>query len=109
MVTIGLGIAIIVVLALMVGLVVRRASVKPANPEAVAAIPVPVVTAVKAPQTTVSTTIVVRKGTALAEARFDDGVLVLRTVGGDADEVITMDPKTGHVLTRITLKKSDSP
>jgi hypothetical protein len=109
MVTIGLGIAILVVLALMVGLVVRRATVKPASPAPAASIPVPASSAAKTPLATVASTIVIRRGMALADARLDDGVLILRTVGGDADEVITLDPKSGHVLARITLKKSDGP
>jgi hypothetical protein len=109
MVTIGLGIAIVVVLALMVGLVVKRASEKAAAPLPAAGAPVPAPQMIAKPAAPVATTIMIKRGTALADARLDGGVLILRTVGGEADEVITLDPKTGQVLARVTLRKSDGP
>jgi hypothetical protein len=103
MTVIGLGIAIVVVVALMVGLIVRRGSAKPepARAEAVSAVPKPEAAANY-------NTMVVREDTQIADARIDGGLLVVRTTGGEADEVMTFDPRTGQLLARITLKKSDS-
>lgn len=106
MVTIGLGVAIILVLALMVGMIVKRATAKPelGNPTATALkAPTP------APGDTAFNTLNVREGTSIADARIEGGFLVLRTTSDMADEVMTFDPKTGQLLARITLKKTDQP
>lgn len=103
MTVIGLGIAIVVVVALMVGLIVRRGSTKP-EPS-----PPDAVSAVTKPESAANyNTMVVREDTQIADARIDGGLLVVRTTGGEADEVMTFDPRTGQLLARITLKKSDS-
>ena len=102
MTVIGLGIAIVVVVALMVGLIVKRGSTKPerVRPEAVAALPKPADAANY-------NTMVVRDDVQIADARIEGGLLIVRTTGGAADEVMTFDPRTGQLLARITLKKSD--
>jgi hypothetical protein len=105
MTVIGLGIAIILVLALMVGMIVKGAGRKPetAKPQAAAS-------AIPVPETAANyNTLTVREGTTIADARIEGGLLVLRTTGDEADEVMTFDPKTGQMLARITLKKGDAP
>lgn len=101
-----MGIAIVVVLALMVGMIVRgarpKAEVTKGPPPA--GIPVP------GPGAAANyNSMIVREGTTIADARIEGGLLLLRTTNDDADEVMTFDPKTGQLLARITLKKSDAP
>jgi hypothetical protein len=107
MAIIGMGIAIIVVLALMVGMIVKGTRSKPdaSKPQATASVPVPEA-GPGAPAN--YNTMVVREGTTIADARIEGGMLVLRTTSDEADEVMTFDPKTGQLLARITLKKSDT-
>lgn len=104
MTTIGLGVAILVVLALMVGLAIRRMNAKPqAAPPPVAGAQTPQ----PAPAANYNT-MIVREGTAIADAKIEGGLLILRTTNDEADEVMTFDPKSGQLLARITLKKSDA-
>lgn len=105
MVTIGLGIAIVLVLALMVGMIIKRATTKsePASPVTTELKP-----PVPASGDTAFNSFVVREGTTIADARIEGGYLILRTTNDQADEVMTFDPKSGQMLARITLKKSDA-
>lgn len=104
MTVIGLGIAIVVVLALMVGMVVKRMNARQNEPKAQPATH----SSIPQPGTPASyNTMIVREGTSIADAKIEGGLLVLRTTNDDADEVMTFDPKTGQLLARITLKKSD--
>jgi hypothetical protein len=106
-VTIGLGVAIIVVLGLMIGLTIKRATATDAAKPPPSGVPVPQ-TPAAGPQPAFNT-LYVREGTSVAEARIDDGLLVVRTTGDAADEVMIFDPKTAQIVSRITLKKSDEP
>lgn len=104
MTVIGLGIAIVLVLALMVGMIVKRMNAKPDEPKSKA--PVAAIPQADAPAN--YNTMVVREGTTIADTKIEGGLLVMRTTNDEADEVMTFDPKTGQLLARITLKKSDA-
>jgi hypothetical protein len=104
MTVIGLGIAIVLVLALMVGMIVKRMNAKPDEPKSQA--PVAAIPQAGAPAN--YNTMVVREGTTIADTKIEGGLLVMRTTNDEADEVMTFDPKTGQLLARITLKKSDA-
>lgn len=107
MAIIGMGIAIIVVLALMVGMIVKGTRAKPdAGRPAPAGIPAP---AAGPGQPANYNSMIVREGTTIADARIEGGLLLLRTTSDEAEEVMTFDPRTGQLLARITLKKTDSP
>lgn len=107
-VVIGLGVAIILVMAIMAGLIIRRASsgATPPKPAALAGAPPPVA---KPGADTAFSTYYIGGDAEIAEARLQDGKLIVRTRSDIADEVMIFDPATGQMASRITLKKSDQP
>lgn len=89
----------------MVGMLIKRMGAKPQTPQTQA----PIASVPQAGAPANYNTMIVREGTAIADAKIEGGLLVLRTTNDEADEVMTFDPKTGQMLARITLKKSDTP
>jgi hypothetical protein len=96
MLVIGLGIAIIVVLALMIGMAIKQALFdKPAS----------TATATFKPGEVPELNLDLAPGTSVAEARLDGSNLVVRIAGPDADEVLIIDPTKSRVLSRVRFNK----
>jgi hypothetical protein len=97
MLVIGLGIAIIVVLALMIGMAIKQAVFdKPAAPTA---------TATFKPGEVPELNIDLAPGTTVGDARLDGATLVVRVTGPEADEVLVIDPAKSRVLSRVRFNK----
>lgn len=97
MLVIGLGIAIIIVLALMIGMAIKQAVFdKPAGPTT---------TATFKPGEVPELNLDLPAGTSVAEARLDGANLVVRVTGPEADEVLIIDPAKSRVLSRVRFNK----
>jgi hypothetical protein len=100
MLVIGLGIAIVVVLAAMIAVTIKRAySTEPPQTTAVAVKPgeVPELNLDLAP------------GQIIADTRIEDGLLIVRVTGRAADEVLVIDPAKSKVLSRVRFNKPAAP
>ncbi len=97
MLVIGLGIAILLVLAAMIGMAVKQALWRP-KPAATA-------TATLKPGEVPELNIDLSPGTSLAEAHMDGANLVVRITGPDAEEILIVDPAKSRVLSRVRLNK----
>ena len=97
MLVIGLGIAIIVVLALMIGMAIKQAVFDKKD--------APAATASLKPGEVPELNIDLAPGTAVAEARLDGATLVVRIAGHEADEVLVIDPAKSKVLSRVRFNK----
>jgi hypothetical protein len=96
MLVIGLGIAIIVVLALMIGMAIKQAVFDK---------PAPTTTATFKPGEVPELNLDLAPGTSVAEARLDGANLVVRVTGPEADEVLIIDPAKSRVLSRVRFNK----
>jgi hypothetical protein len=96
MLVIGLGIAIIVVLALMIGMAIKQAVFDK---------PAPTTTATFKPGEVPELNLELPAGTTVAEARLDGANLVVRITGPEADEVLIIDPAKSRVLSRVRFNK----
>lgn len=98
MLVIGLGIAILLVVAAMIGMAVRRAYMDPSPPA---------VTASLKPGEVPELNLDLAPGTTVAEARMDGAYLVVRITGPAADEVLVIDPAKSKVISRVRLNKKE--
>lgn len=96
MLVIGLGIAIIVVLALMIGMAIKQAVFDK---------PAPATTATFKPGEVPELNLDLPAGASLAEARMDGPHLVARITAPEADEVLVIDPAKSRVLSRVRFNK----
>lgn len=96
MLVIGLGIAIIVVLALMIGMAIKQAVFDK---------PAPTTTATFKPGEVPELNLDLPAGTSVAEARLDGANLVVRVTGPEADEVLIIDPAKSRVVSRVRFNK----
>jgi hypothetical protein len=96
MLVIGLGIAIIVVLALMIGMAIKQAVFDK---------PAPTTTATFKPGEVPELNLELPAGTTVAEARLDGANLVVRITGPEADEVLIIDPAKSRVVSRVRFNK----
>lgn len=96
MLVIGLGIAIIVVLALMIGMAIKQAVFDKRAPAA---------TATFKPGEVPELNLDLAPGTAVADARLDGATLVVRIAGPEVDEVLVIDPAKSKVLSRVRFNK----
>jgi hypothetical protein len=96
MLVIGLGIAIIVVLALMIGMAIKQAVFDK---------PAPTTTATFKPGEVPELNLDLPAGTSVAEARLDGASLVVRVTGPEADEVLIIDPAKSRVVSRVRFNK----
>jgi len=96
MVVIGLGIAIIVVVAAMIGMAIKRTvfDKKPAS-----------ATATLNPGDVPELNLDLPAGTTIAESRLDGATLVVRITGPDGDEILIIDPAKSRVLSRVRFTK----
>ena len=100
MLVIGLGIAIIVVLALMVGMAIKQSIYgKPADTAA------PATAASLKPGEVPELNLDLAPGMTVAETRMDGTHLIVRIVGTDNEEVLVIDPTKSKVLSRIRFNK----
>jgi hypothetical protein len=101
---VGLGIAILIVLGLMVGFAINRAS-NPTTNQAAKPLPASVPQAQAALDAPAYNTFTLREGATVAETRLVNDQLMIRTTGDDADEILIFNARTGELQTRLTLKR----
>jgi hypothetical protein len=97
MLVIGLGIAILLVLAAMIGMAIKQAVYDPK--------PAPAATASVTPGEVPELNLDLAPGTTIAESRMDGATLVVRLTGPNGDEVILIDPVKSKVLSRVRFNK----
>ena len=85
---IGLGLAILLVLAAMIGWAVNRAP-SDASPQAMAS----------------ELNLDLPPGSAVAEARMDGKLLVVHITGPQGDEILVIDPTKSKVISRVRFNK----
>lgn len=104
MLVIGLGIAILIVVAAMIGLALRRVYAKPDEASA----PPPATVAIR-PGDTPELNIDLEQGEIVADANLQDGRLVVRLTSSAGDRLMVLDPKTSKVLSRIRFNRPAGP
>ena len=109
MLVIGLGIAILIVIAAMIGLAIRRASntAEPAQAASTQPSPVPIPAAAAArPGEAIELNIELAPGETLADARLENGTLLVRTTAATGDQLLLIDPASSRVLHRILFNRA---
>ena len=109
MLVIGLGIAILIVIAAMIGLAIRRASntAEPAQAASTQPSPVPIPAAAAArPGEAIELNIELAPGETLADARLENGTLLVRTTAATGDQLLLIDPASSRVLHRIRFNRA---
>ena len=102
MLVIGLGIAIIVVLALMIGMAIRQAVYgKPSETTAAT----PSTSATLKPGDVPELNLDLAPGMNVAETRMDGTHLIVRLTGPNAEEILVIDATKQRVLSRIRFNK----
>lgn len=104
MLVIGLGIAILIVVAAMIGLALRRVYAKPDEATA----PAPATVAIR-PGDTPELNIDLEQSEAVVDANLQDGRLVVRLTAPAGDRLIVLDPKTSKVLSRVRFNRPAGP
>jgi hypothetical protein len=94
---IGLGIAILLVLAAMIGMGIRQAMYGPKSSTTTAATLNPG----EVPELNLD----LAPGTAVAESRMDGAALVVRVTGPQGDEILIIDPAKSKVLSRVRFNR----
>ena len=102
MLVIGLGIAILVVLAAMIAMAIRQAAYGPKTGPAAAA-----ATATLTPGEVPELNLDLAPGTSIAESRMDGTTLVVRLTGPQGDEVLVIDPAKSKVLSRVRFNRKN--
>lgn len=102
MLVIGLGIAILLVVAAMVGMAIRRAWM-PKKPE-------PVATSETAPASfrpgeTTELNLDLEAGASVTDAKLEGKTLVVRITAPSSDQVFMIDPETSKVISRIRFNR----
>jgi len=110
MLVIGLGIAILIVIAAMIGLAIRRATTTPpdAAMASAPALPAPVVAAAvpTRPGEAIELNIDLGPGETVADARLENGTLLVRITSPGVDQLLLIDPATSRVLQRIRFNRA---
>ena len=109
MLVIGLGIAILIVIAAMIGLAIRRTSntAEPAQAASTQPSPVPIPAAAAArPGEAIELDIELAPGETLADARLENGTLLVRTTAATGDQLLLIDPASSRVLHRIRFNRA---
>ena len=101
MLVIGLGIAILLVLAAMIGMAIKQAVFDP-KPAASA-------TATLKPGEIPELNLDLAPGTTVAETRMDGNTLIVRISGPDSEEILLLDPAKQKVLSRVRFNKRSQP
>ena len=101
MLVIGLGIAIIVVLALMIGMAIKQAVFdKPTEGTTVATLK---------PGEVPELNLDLPAGATVTETRLEGANLIIRISSAEAEEILIIDPTKSKVLSRIHLNKKPQP
>jgi hypothetical protein len=95
---IGLGIAILIVLAAMIGLGVRNMMAK--KPEAAS----PAITTV--PGDVPQLALDLPQGSTVAETHMEGTTLLVRVTSAEGDEIFVIDPRAAKVIARVKLNKA---
>lgn len=106
MLVIGLGIAIIMVIAAMIGMAIRNAWRKDADAPVIQAQAV-----ILKPGDVPELNFDLDPGATIAEARMDGSVLVVHVTAPAGDQILVVDPARSKVLSRIRFnrKPTDEP
>ena len=102
MLVIGLGIAILVVLALMIGMAIKQA-LYPKTGDTAA--PAAAATASLKPGDAPELNLDLAPGMTVAETRMDGPHLIVRLTGPSTEEILVIDPAKQRVLSRIRFNK----
>ncbi|MCE9523709.1 MAG: hypothetical protein K8S25_14920 [Alphaproteobacteria bacterium] len=97
MLVIGLGIAILLVLAAMIGMAIKQAVFDPK--------PLATATATLQPGEVPELNLDLAPGTTVAETRMDGHTLIVRLSGPDSEEILILDPAKQKVLSRVRFNK----
>jgi hypothetical protein len=100
MLVIGLGIAILVVIAAMIGMAVRNAWRKDAGTQVIQAQEV-----ILKPGEVPELNFDLDPGATIADARMDGSVLIIRVTAPSGDQVLVVDPARSRVLSRIRFNR----
>ncbi len=108
MLVVGLGIAILIVIAAMIGLTIRRAMDKPEEAASAPAIPAPAsAPAVPSrPGEAIELNFNLGPGETLADARLENGALLVRISAATGDQILIIDPASSRVLHRIRFNRA---
>ena len=106
MLVIGLGIAILIVIAAMIGLTIRRAMDKPDETASAPAIPAPAPAAPSRPGEAMELNVTLGPGETLADARLENGSLLVRITAPSGDQLLIIDPASSRVLHRIRFNRN---
>jgi hypothetical protein len=109
MLVIGLGIAILIVIAAMIGLTIRRAMDKPeasASAPPVPAAPVTTAAVPARPGEAIELNITLAPGEAVADARLENATLLVRITSAGGDQLLIIDPASSRVLHRIRFNRN---
>lgn len=97
---VGLGVAILIVVAAMIGMAIKRAFFDPKTPQAT--------TATLTPGEVPELNLELPAGATVAESRMDGATLVVRTTAPEGDEILIIDPAKSRVLSRVRFTKKAS-
>ena len=101
MLVIGLGIAILLVLAAMIGMAIKQAVFDPK--------PAPSATATLKPGEVPELNLDLAPGTSVTETRLDGHTLIVRISGPESEEILLLDPAKQKVLSRVRFNKKAQP
>lgn len=101
MLVIGLGIAILVVVAAMIGMAIKRTMFDTKAPAST--------TATLKPGEVPELNLDLPPGTSVAESRLDGATLIVRITGPEGDEILLIDPAKSRVLSRVRFSKRAPP
>lgn len=109
MLVIGLGIAILIVIAAMIGLTIRRAMDKSdttASAPPVPATPVATAAVSARPGEAIELNITLAPGETVADARLENATLLVRLTSAGGDQLLIIDPASSRVLHRIRFNRN---
>ena len=104
MLVIGLGIAILLVVAIMVGMAIRRVWM-PKKPEAAATTTTEVAAPSFRPGETTELNLDLEAGASVTDAKLEGKTLVVRITAPTSDQVFMIDPETSKVISRIRFNR----
>jgi hypothetical protein len=103
MLVIGLGIAILLVVAAMIGMAIRRVWMAPPPEAASAASTLPQATF--RPGEALELNLDLEAGASVADARLEGRMLVVRITAPTSDQVLLIDQETSRVISRIRFNR----
>ena len=104
MLVIGLGIAILLVVAIMVGMAIRRVWM-PKKPEAAATTTTEVAAPTSLPGEAMELNLDLEPGASVADAKLEGRTLVVRVTSPTSDQVFMIDRDSSKVISRIRFNR----